>query len=273
MRPLRLSILILVAANGLAFYYFRQDDRGRPPPPPPPPDRGPAIERLVLLDERSDPTPETAPTPPADRPSGPATTTEQETALPTSSDPEPVSDTPVTSRRTTRMHCLRIGPFATADERRDLRETLARRIQGIFVDEDEPIDDAVTYWVSLPRQDHLPEAKETEAEISAQGIDDIAIIPVQGGYVVSLGVFRSKTIAERRRREIAALGHEVRIKERHRRRTRPWLVIRTHDTVTPEDLATTTKKVGLETTACPPSTKPERTDLDALDRPRLSMSN
>ncbi len=239
MRPLRLLILLLVVANGLAYVWFTRPME-RPAPPPAP---GTETRRLVLLSERvaareagkgsvapAAPVSSPAPPDPAASSSGPETPAEVPSGPPAAA---PVPQEP-------HEHCLAAGPFPTPEARKAFREALEGLAATGFIDRDERLDDSVTWWVALPRHERLGDARAIEAAIAARGIEDIAVIPIEQGYVVSLGLFRSRSVAKRRQREIGALGYEVLIHERRRPRRRHWLDLRLPADVaapTIEDLA------------------------------------
>ena len=247
MRPLRLMILLLVVANGLAYVWFT---RPATPGTPSAPATRADIKPLVLLSERA-PDHETEATVagptkpvPSSPPARPATTPTVPVAPPAESS---------AARPHTPGRCLEAGPFPTPKERQALRAALAG-IDGLrLVDRDERLDDAVTWWVALPRHERLADARAVETAIAAQGVEDIAVIPVEKGFIVSLGVFHSRQVAERRRRRIAALGYDVSIRERRRPRWRHWLELHLPDDerATTEALERDHPEAGLRPIACP----------------------
>lgn len=214
---MRYLIYLLIIAN-LAFWAWYPA-----PPEPMPRDAAlslpPGVETLVLLREREqDPKPaETDPPPvpvPVPEPEPEASEVPVEDALleETPPEPEPVAvELPVD-------RCYSIGPFMAAEDQAAAAATLRRaglEVKPRSSDVQEPIG----YWVYLPAMPS-DEARRVAAALTRQGVSDYFI--GKQNYI-SLGAFSSKSTAEERRRQIAALGYEPRLDPRFRTRTAFWL--------------------------------------------------
>jgi len=118
------------------------------------------------------------------------------------------------------LDCVIVGPL----ESREALEAVAERLRstGAFVDSpEEPGVAALDYHVYVEPSASWDAARAVEKELNAQSIEDTDII-LSGTYenAVSVGVHRNRNLADARRDRIAALGHAVKVRERHRLRAR-----------------------------------------------------
>lgn len=128
------------------------------------------------------------------------------------------SDPSLVSRR-----CLSLGPFTDDDEVQAAQLSLGalgltgerRRAQGQIW---------VGYWIFLPPGETRAEAQEQVEALRKRGVADIYIEPAgERENAVSLGVFSERSRAQRRFREIKALGFAPQIARRTRQGTVFWL--------------------------------------------------
>ena len=181
---LRIVFLLLLAANiGVAAWLFVAPPRVATALPP----ADPGVAPLVLLSER-EPDPAAVAAELANAPQSPA--------------------------EAARALCLRVGPFPSqVDLRRafnaltphvdriQFRETRSRQSRG--------------FLVFLAPPDTREEALGIARQLSSKGVRDYYVVTAgEQQNSISLGLFRSRDNAERRRAELAALGFTPAIAER-----------------------------------------------------------
>ena len=118
------------------------------------------------------------------------------------------------------LDCVIVGPV----ESLEALEAVATRLRstGAFVDSPEASGvPTLDYHVYVEPSASWEAALAVEKELEAQAIEDLDII-LSGTYehAVSVGVHRNRNLAEARRDRIAALGFEVKVRERHWLRAR-----------------------------------------------------
>ena len=74
----------------------------------------------------------------------------------------------------------------------------------------------VGYWVYLPPAKDRETARETVRRLKAAGVRDVQLLGGARANAVSLGLFRSRELAEQRRARIATLGLDPVVEVRHR---------------------------------------------------------
>ena len=117
--------------------------------------------------------------------------------------------------------CFTLGPF----DSRQPAETLAVRLvaAGLHAEAREEEEEVVAdYWVYLPARTP-EEARLLLDRVAAEGIVDRYLDSKR--HLVSLGLYRYRNMAERRRRELEALGFSPRVEPRKRRRTRYRVIV------------------------------------------------
>ena len=119
------------------------------------------------------------------------------------------------------LGCVIVGPV----ESRAALEAAATRLRstGALVDSPEgPGVPALDYHVYVERSASREAAEAVLEELIAQSIEGRPHIILRGTYedAVSVGVHRNRNLAEARRDRIAALGYDVKVRERHRLRAR-----------------------------------------------------
>ncbi|HDP90130.1 MAG TPA: SPOR domain-containing protein [Thioalkalivibrio sp.] len=195
---MRYLFLLLVLLN-LGYWGWQQT---LSPPPPAAPARVPAdVAPLLLLSER-----ETGVTPLAVAPAaGPAN--ESPAA-------EPVPDA---------LRCYTLGPLRSPESAQALAALI--EAEGVPVSMREREEEEIAgYWVYLPAFDSRRAAMAVARELADKGVKDYYVVP-NGDYVnaVSLGLFSEPQRADRRTRQIAALGYDAITSVRYRTRTLYWL--------------------------------------------------
>ena len=189
----RILFLILLAANiGVAAWLFVAPQ----PAPPRPPSVEPGVAPLVLLAEREDATLAAA----------------AELAAAPESAEDSASD-----------RCLSIGPFPTQSDMRRALNVLTPSVKRIQFRE-ATTQQSRGWSVFLPAPATREEALSVARQLNSRGVRDFYVVtagPQQN--TISLGLFRERNNAERRRMEISALGFAPAITERTEQLPVYWL--------------------------------------------------
>jgi len=80
------------------------------------------------------------------------------------------------------------------------------------------------YWVYLPPFPDREAAREAVRRLAEGGVHDVQVLGGRRANAVSLGLFRNRALAERRRAQAAALGYEPVIEPRVRQAADRWWV-------------------------------------------------
>ncbi|MEE9141134.1 MAG: SPOR domain-containing protein [Gammaproteobacteria bacterium] len=119
--------------------------------------------------------------------------------------------------------CVSLGPFLNAEE----AERAATRLRnGGYTPEQRVVEAiiATRTWVYLPPFPTRERARDAMRDLRDQGVTDLYVEPgPENRNAISLGLFSSPTSAERRAREIRALGYETRVSRLPRRSFLYWL--------------------------------------------------
>jgi len=176
------------------------------------------IKPLVLLREQ-----QSAPrAPQATRPRAtPTAGQSEENSPPVARSPESVASVAKTENLS--IACYTFGPFASASE----AATVAAKFSVAGVTPRQRVQEtyeASGYWVYLPPYASRDRAVETTQKLARQGVRDYFIVTAAGKEnAISLGVYKTRDSAERRRNEIAKLGYRPALDERYRTRFEYWL--------------------------------------------------
>ena len=183
----RMLFLLLLALNiGVACWLYFAPEA----PAAQRPATDPGVPKLELLSERERP--------------GEANAAELATA------PESTADL----RNDT---CTSIGPFATQADMRGALNALTPLVSRIQYREAHATETR-GYWVYLPASTNREQALGIARQLSAKGVRDYYVVTAGDQQnTISLGLFRDKGNAEKRRSEVEALGFA------------PELVTRTED--------------------------------------------
>jgi len=121
--------------------------------------------------------------------------------------------------------CRRIGPFPTQADARAAMNTftpLARRIRM----QETRATQTRGYWVHLPAMPSREQALGVARELSAKGVRDYYVVTAgEQQNTVSLGLFRDRNNAERRRAEITGLGFSPQVITRTEELPQYWVDI------------------------------------------------
>jgi hypothetical protein len=127
---------------------------------------------------------------------------------------------------TAAAHCVTVGPFSDINGSAAASELLKTR--GFNpVQRDEPGEDLVDYWVYLDVPSDA-EATRTLQKLRAGGVADARIMPATATSDtrrVSVGLFTEHEGAERRSRQVKALGVTPLISEAHQSQATYWVDI------------------------------------------------
>ena len=184
------------------------------------------VERVDLDPQALPPIVERADTVPESEPDeGIEATEPPDTGLPPASpassevpDEAPIAEHPVAPAL---LGCVIVGPV----ESREALDAVATRLRstGSLVDSPKgPSVAALDYHVYVEPSASREAAEAVLEDLQAQSIEGAPHIILRGTYenAVSVGVHRDRNLAEARRDRIAALGHSVKVRERHRLRAR-----------------------------------------------------
>lgn len=182
---LRITFLLLLAANiGVAAWLFIAP----PSRAPALPSNEPGVAPLVLLAERED------------EQAG-ASSAELASA------PESVADSG-------RDRCISIGPFPTQSDMRRALNALTPSVKRIQFREART-QQSRGWSVFLPAPATREEALNVARQLNARGVRDFYVVTAGAQQnTISLGLFKDRNNAERRRGEISALGFAPAITER-----------------------------------------------------------
>jgi cell division septation protein DedD len=102
--------------------------------------------------------------------------------------------------------CASIGPFATQADMRAALNALTPHVSRIQYREAHATETR-GYWVYLPATSSREQALAMARQLSAKGVRDYYVVTAGDQQnTISLGLFRDKGNAEKRRGEVAALG-------------------------------------------------------------------
>jgi len=130
---------------------------------------------------------------------------------------------PVLSPRPEAQSCITIGPFSLVSD--------VSQAAGYFIDQDVSAQQRAAaakrragFWVYIPPQKSLQEAREVLHYLQANDIDD-ALIIAEGSKEnsISVGVYANENKAERRKKVIDAIGYTVNIEPLYRTQPQYWL--------------------------------------------------
>jgi len=172
----RMMFLLLLALNigvGCWIYFAPQSTAAQLPA------SDPGVAKLVLLSEQEHP--------------GDANAAELASA------PESTADL----RNDT---CSSVGPFATQADVRSALNALTPQVTRIQYRESHATETR-GYWVYLPAVSSREQALAIARQLSAKGVRDYYVVTAGDQQnTISLGLFRDRGNAEKRRSEVAALG-------------------------------------------------------------------
>jgi len=122
--------------------------------------------------------------------------------------------------------CYRIGPLGGKRDLNALRTRLARHLGTRGQVETQKVPVRSGYWVFLPPQP-MPRAEATVRELRRKGIQDLYLIrDGDNRGAISLGLYKHKGSAEKRRRRLAAQGIEAQVAPRYKPGRRYWVNVR-----------------------------------------------
>jgi cell division protein FtsN len=155
--------------------------------------------------------------------------------------------------------CLQMGPLPSIAAAQQARQRLAARgIDAVPVARES--EQWLGHWVQIEGFSSLSEAETAQQRLIAGGLVDAYLMQDSTGPIISLGVFRERTRADRLAGEARTLGFEVRIRDRYRPAAEQWLLIRPRagQTLGPGDLSIAGDRImRAETTACATDTSSE----------------
>ncbi len=119
--------------------------------------------------------------------------------------------------------CLSLGPFATPQDLRVARQSLAAEVMRMR-SRQEQTSQASGWWVYLPPAASRAQALAQVRELSAHHISDYFVVSSgDQSNTISLGVFKDPANARKRRDDIIAAGFPARMSERSESAPEYWL--------------------------------------------------
>jgi len=119
--------------------------------------------------------------------------------------------------------CFTIGPFIK-DELVDRAKQMIAAQKIDAQRRKEFVEERFGYWVLLPAYPSRAKAVAATKRLAEMGVKDYFVVLASGKRnAVSLGVFREKKSADRRKVAIGALGFNPVIEDRMQRKTQYWL--------------------------------------------------
>lgn len=128
-------------------------------------------------------------------------------------------------------YCFRIGPLDGVQSGRDLRDELAKRVEGLDLQlRREEYRELSGYWVFLPPQASRSDALKMTRELKAKGIKDYLIVPNgPKRNAISLGFFRRQDTSRQHFARLRELGFSPELEESYRTGERFWLDFTSYD--------------------------------------------
>lgn len=121
--------------------------------------------------------------------------------------------------------CEMIGPFDTREGADDFIQRLdSIGVAGLLNELELPAGES--FWVHLPAEVSPEAAYRRLSELQAQGMESYVIRKGELENAISLGVFTFKDLAERRRKEIAALDLAAEIRVVKRTEIEMWVILK-----------------------------------------------
>jgi hypothetical protein len=124
-------------------------------------------------------------------------------------------------------HCVTVGPFSDLNASAAASSLLKTR--GFApTQRDEPGEDLIAYWVYLDKVSSDAEATRMLQKLHAGGVADARIMPATtttDTRRVSVGLFTEHEGAERRSRQVKALGMTPMVSEEHQSQATYWVDI------------------------------------------------
>jgi hypothetical protein len=140
-------------------------------------------------------------------------------ANPVASDPAEVISLPDSAPR-----CLRLGPFASRDAAQSVQRDLRRR--GAEVAQSSAEGQVwVGHWVQIEDQGSRAAAETAKARLGNRNIETY-ILPGDGTFALSLGIYRKRASADRVTQTARDLGYKSRMVDRFQAGTLFWLLVK-----------------------------------------------
>jgi SPOR domain len=120
--------------------------------------------------------------------------------------------------------CLALGPFATPQDLRNARETLATQATRMR-SRQEQASQTSGWWVYLPSAGSRAQALALARQLAARNIGDYFVAGSSGDQAntISLGLFKDPANARKRRDDVIAAGFPARMSERSETVPEYWL--------------------------------------------------
>lgn len=120
--------------------------------------------------------------------------------------------------------CLRVGPFAEAVAVRAAQQQVRNRGLPVTV-EGEAVEIWVGHWVQVPGLSDRGTANAARDALVAAGLADAYVVRADGGFKISLGVFRERDRADRVARIARGAGFDAVTADRTRDGEEYWLQV------------------------------------------------
>ncbi len=117
--------------------------------------------------------------------------------------------------------CYSVGPFASRDAGQLVAARLQTHSNAIRWRSDENVEN-LRYWVTYVANS-ADDAQLAYDDMQGRGLHDVSIMSDAPGNVLSLGLFRGESTANRRLEEAQRLGYHPTIRKQYNSRTNYWL--------------------------------------------------
>lgn len=151
--------------------------------------------------------------------SAPASGSRSESRSGSESRPQPAPAVTASARAADAAgNCVEIGPWSDAAAAEAARAgTLGEGVQAELVTV-ERLRPAGFWMLTADRYDRSG-ARQTLQRMQEQGVEDIAIVSLDSGWAISLGLYSRSSALERRRAQMLQLGYTPEVRERSETRT------------------------------------------------------
>lgn len=132
--------------------------------------------------------------------------------------------------------CIELGTWAELEAAEAaLARVQAEGVQAELITEER--QHPAGYWMLTADRYDPAGARETLRRMQEQGVEDIAIVALDSGWAISLGLYSRSSALERRRAQMLELGYTPEVRERTRTSKEFTLRLRTANGVDPRIIA------------------------------------
>lgn len=115
--------------------------------------------------------------------------------------------------------CLEVGPWEDAGRAREAADAAKRAGMKAAIETAERDMPGGSYWLVTQQRFDQPGARDMKHRMNEDGIEDIAIVSLDGAWAISLGLYSRPATAERRRRQMLDLGYTPELRRQTEKRS------------------------------------------------------